>query len=463
MIGSLFRRVRGSIDFPDLAMALFVASAFLFGGASRENALRLALVELASLPLLVGAAGTLIRTGDWGKHRRALLIVGALVAIPLLSLIPLPAGVWQALPGREQLALGLSVSGIAPGWVPASLTPDLTWRGFLALSPPIALFLGVLAYGVPFAQRTLLVCLVAGLAGLGLGVLQMATGTTQLYLWATTDAGNVAGFFANRNHLATLCLIGVPFALILAIENRNYRSQMRTASAWIGFLYVAVAIIAIGAIRSRAGILMILPVIVLSGGLATASVRRITPALLGLILLVAVSVTAIGTLAIRPILARFQSGAPEGRFENWPVVADAAQTYFPVGSGIGSFDAVYRSVEPLARLDSTFFNHAHNEYLEIWLETGIFGIVLLAAFLVWLGRVALQAWGAEKGLFRNLQLSAVVAILTVMLHSAADYPLRTETIAVVFALLCGVLALPARVGEPRQVRTRQRRRRRSAT
>ncbi len=54
-------------------------------------------------------------------------------------------------------------------------------------------------------------------------------------------------------------------------------------------------------------------------------------------------------------------------------MAEAAQSYLPVGSGLGSFDPVYRSVEPLERLDATFFNQAHNDYLEIWLETGWIG------------------------------------------------------------------------------------------
>jgi hypothetical protein len=55
---------------------------------------------------------------------------------------------------------------------------------------------------------------------------------------------------------------------------------------------------------------------------------------------------------------RFSAETPEPRFERWPRIAEAAQTYLPLGSGIGSFDAVYRSVEPLEELDSTFFNQA---------------------------------------------------------------------------------------------------------
>jgi hypothetical protein len=42
-----------------------------------------------------------------------------------------------------------------------------------------------------------------------------------------------------------------------------------------------------------------------------------------------------------------------------------------------------------------------------------------------------------------LQRAASIAVGAVLLHSFVDYPLRTETIAIVFAFCCGLLELAA--------------------
>jgi O-antigen ligase len=428
------------------ATVLLFVSALVFGGASRMHELRLALVELAALPLLVVALSTLI-SGDVRPSKLPLLILAGAAAIPLIQLLPLPPGVWTSLPGREQAALGLELAGIGPTWAPLSLAPDRTWRAFLAVLPPIAMFLG---FGLCTSRlRMRLIYTVLGYAVLCivLGTAQLASGSTQLYPWPTTDPGNVVGLFANRNHLATLCLLAMPFAAVLGARSLRKPDRSARLTLWLSALFLGMMVLALGVIRSRMGIALLVPTLaasivaawVASGG------GRPKPLLLGLVGGVAIAVGAVVIFALAPLLARFDSaGAREGRFENWPIVAEAANGYLPLGSGLGSFDAVYRSVEPLERLDATFFNQAHNDYLEIWLETGWTGAALILAFFVWFARRTWTAWRFRPGLERDLQRAATVAITVVLMHSAVDYPLRTETIAVIFAMCCALLELAAR-------------------
>ena len=436
---------RSQWDSVAIATTVLLAFAFLLGGASRQHELRLALVELAALPTVVLAALALLRQEAFSRHPLAFGILAATAALPLLQLLPLPPALWTALPGRAEPALALELSGITPEWTPLSLTPDRTWRSFLALLPPIAAFLAILAVPVETQRRVMLTILAATVAAVILGAAQLASGGDSLYPWRTTDAGSVVGFFANRNHLATLCLISIPFAAVLG--SASLRQGGRAPSAWYAALFIGLMIVALGVIRSRAGIILIWPVLGTSLLAAWVAAGRGRPPLL--LLAIAAGVTAalvgVGLFALDPILARFEAGSsPEGRFENWPIVAEAANAYLPIGSGLGSFDSVYRSVEPLARLDATYFNQAHNEYLEIWLETGWLGVAVLAAFLVWFGRRTWTAWGARPSSARDLQRAASIAIGAVLLHSVGDYPLRTETIAVIFALCCGLLELAGR-------------------
>jgi O-antigen ligase len=202
-------------------------------------------------------------------------------------------------------------------------------------------------------------------------------------------------------------------------------------------------IVALAAIRSRAGVSVFAPVIVMSllGGWIAAGRGRPGPGSLVLVGSIGAALTAVAVLALPPILARFDQNTPETRFERWPLISEAAQSYLPLGSGMGSFDAVYRSVEPLEELDGSFFNQAHNEYLETWLEAGWFGIGLILAFLIWYARRCWTAWKAPPSRESDLQRAASIGLGVLLLHSIVDYPLRTLTLSVVFALCCGLLEL----------------------
>lgn len=419
---------------------VLLAFAVCFGGASRQHELRLALVELAALPLIALALPRLLKSPDWLTYRRGLALLAAVAALPLIQLIPLPPSVWASLPNRQELSLALDIAGVAPGWVPLSLTPDKTWRSFLALLPPIAMYLSVLVAAPRWRLRLVYGLLAATLAAVLLGAAQVASGGEQLYPWRTTSSGAVVGFFANRNHMATLCLIAIPFIAVLGA--RSVRRDANRLHLWVATLSIGLLIVALGIIRSRTGIVLVGPVLVGSmiAGWLGAGNRRPGGFLLAMTAVSAAALIAIAAIALPPIIERFDRlGSPEVRLENWPIVAQAAESYLPWGSGLGSFDTVFRSVEPLETLDPTFFNQAHNDYLETWLETGLLGAALLLMFLVWFGRRAWAAWREDASTRTDLRRASTIGIVVVLAHSAVDYPLRTATIATIFALMCGLL------------------------
>lgn len=447
----LSKDFKGQWDVVAIASAVLLVFSFLLGGASREHALRLALVELAALPLLVLAGNRLIQSEKWRDHRFALWLLAAVVAIPLVQLIPLPPQVWTGLPGRDQMVLALELAGLEPGWAPLSVSPDQTWRSALALVPPVAFFLSMLSLSQVQREGMARLCIAAAVAGILLGIAQLASGGDSLYLWSWTRAGSVNGFFANRNHLASSLLVALPFALTFGAATLRRRDQ-RTSALWFGALFAGLVIVALAAIRSRAGITLLAPIMIASlmAAWIAAGRGRPGPGLLVLVGSMGVALTAVAVLALPPILARFDTqGAPEVRFERWPLVAETAQTYLPLGSGIGSFDAVYRSVEPLAQLDGTFFNQAHNDYLETWLEAGWPGIGVILAFLVWYGRRSWSAWKALPSREGDLQRAASVGVGVLLLHSIGDYPLRTTALVVVFAMCCGLLEWARRPDQAR--------------
>lgn len=454
---SILRRWRepGSVFL--LTASLMIVAA-LAGGASQMHSLRLALVELVGLALLAAcliqklyADGPTVHS----RHAFAATLSVLVVAIPLVQLVPLPPAVWTNLPGREQLTLALGVVGMEPGWAPISLAPDQTWKAALALIPPLGMVCAVVGLGADRAGRLIWVLGAITAVNIAWGLAQAATAAPVLYLWPSTDAGAVSGLFANRNHFATLCLMILPFAAVRIGYGLRHRKFGLEICCWV--VLAAISLLALLIIGSRAGIVLLPPLVLLSVLAAWIAAGR--PRISGRLFLISagviVVVVGLGVLAAQPTLARFGvAGVDVGRLGGWPIVVDAAQSFLPVGSGVGSFDTVYRSVEPMERLTPLYFNHAHNEYLEIWLETGWLGVVATMAFLVWFARRSWTAWLGQAATARDLQRAASLAILICLLHSVADYPMRTEMILVTFSFACGLLELAS---QPIKSRSRKRR------
>jgi O-antigen ligase len=417
--------------------------ATLFGGASQTNALSLMAVELAALPLLfVSIYLTLAGAGPRGLAIPMVILV-AVVAVPVLQLIPLPASVWTQLPGRVPVLQVLDAAGLGRPSLPFSLTPQATWRSTLGLAPSAAMFLG--ATLLSEGQRRVMAGLWLALAFVSLliGAMQLLGGpTSPLYFYEITNAGSPVGLFSNRNHQAAFLLCLLPLAAVFAGEFRGLAEDWRSLPPLLAVLYFFVGIIGVAVIHSRAGIFLIGPAVV--GGVAVVAtggglLRHHWRAAAGLALGGVVAGVAVLAFGLGPILDRFNDSG-ELRFEGWPIVLKAAQSYLPLGSGIGSFDTIYRSVEPLTQVTTVYFNHAHNDYLELWLETGLAGAGLFAIFVLWFLARALVIWTHPRVPGRNLAAACSVLIVLLLAHSLLDYPLRTEALAVLAAFACGTMA-----------------------
>lgn len=398
-------------------------------------------VELAALPALALGTFSLIKSRQWRRHKVLLGLWVGVLCLPLLQFIPLPLELWGRLPGRDQFLPALGLSEVRPAALGATLSPDGTWRTFLGLLPPAAMLLSVLALAP--GQRWDLVRLLLLLAAISviIGVGQIAAGVAALYPYETTSPGKLVGLFANRNHMATLILMCLPFAAAgLAVGSGGFGDR---SWGWAGLLLLFV--VALGVIRSRAGVVIAVPtllgcVLILVAQARTTRYRVRAAVMIGS---AGAAIALVSVFALSPLMDRFDASAGAGRIEHWPVVLDAANTFLPLGSGLGSFDAVFRSVEPLNTLDPTYFNEAHNEYLQLWLESGWFGAALLVAIMCWVARSSLAAWStAVLRPLREVDLArpASIALIAVALHSAVDYPLRTETILCVVALCLALLS-----------------------
>lgn len=424
-----------------LTIVVFTAS-LVFGGASRLNGLAVAGLELLALPLLVLAISRSTRLFTEPNHKWLLTILALIVAIPIVQLVQLPPSLWTRLPGREQLVLALQVTGLPAGWSPISVAPDRTLANALALIPPVAILLAILTRPEPLGRLLIQVFYAIAAVSIVIGAAQLASGSTRFYPWPTTDAGNVVGFFANRNHFATLLVMILPFAAAVAAQASKRREGH--AGQWLAVGFFALTTIALAGVGSRAGFLLLGPSLALSIAIWLPQVApRLSRVQIGAIAVGGLFLLVVAAFAFGPVLARFEGvDGPGSRLDNWSTVVQAIPTYLPVGAGIGSFDVVYRAVEPLSRLDPTYFNQAHNDWLEILIESGLFGAGALIAFVCWWAVRTLKVWRSDSP-SALLGRGASAALLLLLLHSAVDYPIRTLAIAVVTAMSVAVLEFAA--------------------
>ncbi|UWX04055.1 O-antigen ligase family protein [Pseudoxanthomonas sp. NC8] len=64
----------------------------------------------------------------------------------------------------------------------------------------------------------------------------------------------------------------------------------------------------------------------------------------------------------------------ESRSAVYAATSRMASEAMPTGTGVGSFVRWFEAHAPDSLVRWTYFNHAHNEYLQWWLEGGVLGL-----------------------------------------------------------------------------------------
>lgn len=411
--------------------ALLLALAYLLGGTSGYPPLRGMVIELAALAAILFACLT------WQGPRPSAFAITAIVAVlglPLLQLVPLPPDIWMNLPGRVVAAD--VVRFIDPAeWHPLTLNPDLTYRAWQSLLAPVALFL--LTLQLPLRGRLVLLTLYVGLALAStiLGLLQISGGGS-LYLFETGVPFPLStGLFSNRNHQALFLVMAAIMAVALAHQAPRDKPLRKLLMAGLAAVFAAGVL----ATSSRAGmILLILPLLFAlyplffrRFGWKTVAILAVVPIVLFLLA---------QSNVVLNVVDRLLNKASEGRFVFWPDVLFAAKHYFPYGAGIGTFAESYQVVEELAMVSPQYLNRAHNDYLEVLVESGLFGAAVLLLVIAFALRNAIRTIAGSRGSGTGLvAAAAALALLAVALHSAADYPARTYAHLAFLGLLLGLL------------------------
>jgi O-antigen ligase len=354
---------------------------------------------------------------------------------------------WAGAPARAELASQMAQAGAQPLRV-ISLNPIATEQALWSLLPATALFLSTLILSRRAQLALLFVIVALATASVFMGMAQLAGGTeSPLRLYTPTNADQAVGFFANRNHFAGMLAMSLPLAFAgtaWVIAERLAGRRVSPFWAVAGCTLIILIILGIAMSRSRAGMLLGMLAVLASLPLVMGLRRQ-----RGTKRILAITLAVAGMLAVQfsllGILQRLEvDPMTDGRVEYAIVTLDAASNYAPLGSGLGTFEQAYQPFEAKRTPGRYVVNHAHDDYLELWLEGGVPALILLllgASAWLWRGR---QLWrpGPEYGEpnSRSLLLSRVawVSASLGLLHSALDFPLRTTASMAVFSILAAI-------------------------
>ena len=276
-------------------------------------------------------------------------------------------------------------------------------------------------------------------------IAQGGTTTDKVYwLFQSDSTAQLYGPYPNHAHYAGLMEMLFPVGLVFALS-REFRSHAKlllyfAAIVMAGSIFLAASF---GGILSLLGELVVLSIVLLRGRHGT----RIWRSILAVCLLLSVFAVILQPTALEERLQHWKSKSERlevtGRLD---IVRDSMGMVAkrPVlGYGLGTFIEVY----PKNRTFYTNYiiNAAHNEYVQVLVELGGAGFILILALVTLLFREGLRkAGGWQHDCERAMALAGLVGCSGILIHSLCDFNLQIPANAALFSVLAGiVVARPA--------------------
>ncbi len=447
------------------AITLFVAP--LIRGGNRQ----LSLIVLLALGLLLlatlGAEQTYLLlqekklnehqnlTPIWRKVLFTILFLSP-VWVGVLQLLPIPVDFWVQMPGRDSYLIAMQNMKLAkPNSFPLSLTPDATWASVLAGVPITAAFAAALCLPMRVVKILLALLLLAAVLQVLLSVLQLALGSGSFFYFNFEAPSGVIGSFANRNHLADFLVMAIPVCFLLFfLQTKKQKSSesllpgvnQQVILALLLFVGFALLVILLSTL-SRGGLLsgavalgLSIGVYMLALGNKISQKQRLS--YLGIaIVFVACAMFASGLGGLQARLGEHLVTDAEARNTFARSALEAAAQFWPWGSGLGSFEAVFPRFQ--SPLSYGYIEYAHNDYVQLLMELGFAALVVMLAFIVlFVYQIIrfIQIYRTEHRLSSNVALQCFcgISVLAFLLHSWVEFNMHIPALAITAAFLTGV-------------------------
>lgn len=425
-----------SSELPNILVFLCLTGLLIAAPAIGKNNGNLLLMQAIALPLIT----YVLLTKHLSDHVSPAITIFIFTVISLLTLylIPLPIDLWLRLPGRplyqDSVSL-LTEIGQPMTYHSLSVVPYMTVKALLALLPTLGVFLITITF--PPRQITWLVWVF-----LGVVAWQAAWGLTQA---ATGIPAH--GAYQSYDHFVALMEIGLPLCMAMIAYYFSSHHGIDKRRFLLGLLLVLGLLILVSGLlsRSRGGIFSLFVGLALVMLILYQQMKAYSIGLLGLIALLVISFNSVTSLI--PMLNRFLASSVD-EDARWKIFTDTitgGKTFFPLGSGPGTFSETFPAFQQLDTAGSGFTKFAHNDYLQLFFETGLVGIGIIIVFLLlylygWFDffQLSQQHHKRESKQIYLLKAGAGAALLASLLHALVDFNFHTLPHPLYFALMAGI-------------------------
>ena len=376
-----------------------------------------------------------------------------------VQLIPLPDSVVRIISPVTSLLYETAGStiGTSVSLHPISLDSYLTFNKFLEYCSYFLLYI-VIVNSSPSRTfyRTILVTFIfsAGFQAL-YGLVEFMSGHHHIFWYKKLiNTEYVTGTFINKNHFAAYLELCLPLLLALLVGHMEsipkFKGSIRFVISRIlegemgrmlflifllGTMYLALLFS-----LSRGGVLFGTLSCLLFFILYLSHKRKTTQAILPI--LIVLTIFSVGLLySAGPLLARFKTISREFMEERsrLQVYKDTFSIFmdFPAtGTGLATFQKVFPAYKSFSI--EGFYRYAHNDYVQLIAETGVFGAIILLCFLF-------TGWDRISDLLKRkfdavslLHSGLFCALFACALHSLIEFPLQIPAVAVTFTILAAM-------------------------
>ena len=457
------RRARRCSEAIILALSCLAPWAFGSVEAWAELALDLGIVLVAALGVIANRGSDRERNARFDMPG---LTLAGLSLLALAQAVPLPESLLArvdpaAATMRASLAprAGERVLGDPGPPVPLppltlSLAPEASIHSATRLAAAWFLFRGVLGLRGGFAAlRRFGVAIAVNSAAMALfALVQSMTWNGKIYGSRGSPivaAWSTGGPFVGHNPLAAYLNLGLGLSLGFLLPTGHHTSgRWREIRAWAVYS-TGLTMVGLVASQARSGMVA---TVVASVVLAVAMRRRTVRAGVAVAALVAVFALLVVSLGVSSPYQRLASlldgAAYSDRLEIWAGAIRGGISHPFLGSGLGSFAV---ALAPVLRHDyGVVFARAENEYLDLLVEGGVFGLGLAVAGLVSVGRSGLRALrAAPRPSDRSLVAGGLFGLTALAIQSLGDFSPHIPGVAIPAIVLCGHLC---HLGQGRQAR-----------
>ncbi len=376
--------------------------------------------------------------------------------IILVQLFPMP-DILQAYisPVTSKLYRGAAnATGISAHFHPLSLNPFVTFSKLLEYASYFMIYLVVV--NTVKTRRHFQIILIAFFISAVFqgvyGLYEFLSGNQQIFSYNKKyNLDCVTGTFINRNHFAAYLELSLPLLLALVV------GRIHRLKSFSGKILVRIAH-ALETEGSKILLLLFLITLVIVSLVFSLSRSGITFAILSSIvffflyyrsndqltqksywIITAACVVALSIwIGLDPLLERFfritdQFSEKEARLSLWKNTFNIFLHFPVVGTGAGTFKEVF----PMFRTFPTHlsFNEAHNDYLQILSEIGIFIFFLFIAFFISMFQRLRKITSQQLDRIVVIQIGCFCSILSLGLHSLTDFSFQIPAVALAGAII----------------------------